>query len=179
MVAPSPSHVDAPGPGASLGAKLRALPLLPLQPILGHVVTRIAAQYPEIFERLGPHRDTLYLIDPTDFPFALLLRPKPGDLLLKAVPRDDAIVCGARISGKFFELLRLIDADVDGDAMFFSRALTISGNVEAVVSLRNALDDVDGSVAESVAGLFGPPGRAALDLLRRVGGWRKESGKDF
>lgn len=178
MVAPSPSQVDLSGPGAGLGARLRALPLLPLQPILGHVVTRIAAQYPEIFERLGPHRDTLYLIDPIDFPFALMLRPRPGDLLLKAVARDDAPACDARISGKFFQLLRLIDADVDGDAMFFSRALTISGNVEAVVSLRNALDDVDGSIAESVAGLFGPPGRAALDLLRRAGGWRQGQGRN-
>jgi len=62
-----------------------------------------------------------------------------------------------------------IDADLDGDALFFSRALVIEGNTEAVVSLRNALDDIDGSVAERVAAMFGPPGRATLAMLRRAG----------
>jgi predicted lipid carrier protein YhbT len=52
--------------------------------------------------------------------------------------------------------------------MFFSRDLDISGNTEAVVSLRNAIDNFDGSIAASVADLFGPPGRATLYLLRRM-----------
>ncbi len=33
--------------------------------------------------------------------------------------------------------------------------------------LRNALDDVDGSIAEETAAMFGPPGRAILAQLRR------------
>ena len=40
-------------------------------------------------------------------------------------------------------------------------------NTEAVVSLRNALDDIEGSIAQDVADAFGPPGRIALDILRR------------
>jgi len=64
--------------------------------------------------------------------------------------------------------LQLVDADADGDALFFSRDLVISGNTEAVVTLRNALDDVDGSIAEDVADMFGPPGRFALGYLRRA-----------
>ncbi|MCC7428040.1 MAG: SCP2 sterol-binding domain-containing protein [Alphaproteobacteria bacterium] len=145
--------------------------LLPLQPLLGRIVTRIAARYPEILERLGPHQSTRFVIEPTDLPFALLLRPEPGDLLLRAYPRGEPLACDARISGRFMQLLRLIDCDEDGDAMFFSRDLVISGDTEAVVTLRNALDDVDGSVATSIAAMFGPPGRAALAGLRRFGGW--------
>lgn len=167
--------------GRSIRRTLFSLPLLPLQPLLAHVARRIAAQYPELFARLGPHADTVYLIDPADLPFALLLRPKPGALLFKAVRREDQPACGATISGTFLHLLRLVDANEDGDAAFFSRDLTISGDVEAVVSLRNALDDVDGSIAESAAALFGPPGRFALDLMRRAGGWgdkRQGGGKD-
>jgi predicted lipid carrier protein YhbT len=56
--------------------------------------------------------------------------------------------------------------------MLFSRGLVISGDTEAVVTLRNALDDVEGSIAARVADLLGPPGRAALALLRRSGGWQ-------
>lgn len=61
----------------------------------------------------------------------------------------------------------MIDGEDDGDAMFFARDLVINGDTEAVVSLRNAIDDIDGSLATTVAGVFGLPGRVALTLLRR------------
>lgn len=156
-----------------------SLALMPLQPLLGRIVARIAARFPEIFERLGPHRSTRFVIEPTDLHFVLLLRPEPGNLLLRAFPRGQALACDARISGRFIHLLRLIDCDEDGDAMFFSRDLVISGDTEAVVTLRNALDDVDGSIATSIAAMFGPPGRAALAGLRRFGGWSHREAREI
>ncbi len=145
-------------------------PTVVLQPILRRVVTRIAKRHPELFARLGPHTQSTFVIDPIDFPFALCLQPDPRNPSLRAVPRTRIPAHGARIAGKFLALLRLIDADVDGDALFFSRDLIISGNTEAVVSLRNALDDVDASIAEDVADMFGPLGRFALIRCRRVAG---------
>ena len=65
-------------------------------------------------------------------------------------------------------LLELIDSEQDGDAAFFSRDLEVLGNTEAVVRLRNALDDVEGSIAEETADMFGPFGRAVLARLRRA-----------
>lgn len=152
---------------------LKSLALAPLQPLLLYIVGQVAAECPEILERLGPHRDTRFLIDPVDLPFALLLRPMPGDLVLRACIRSEVPAHDARIVGKLLDLVRLIDCEEDGDAMFFSRGLSISGDTEAVVTLRNALDDVEGSIAARVADLLGPPGRAALALLRRVGGWQE------
>ncbi len=83
------------------------------------------------------------------------------------MPRHPLPPHDARIEGPFLLLLNLVDGESDGDAAFFSRELSISGNTEAVVSLRNALDDVDGSVAQEAADLFGPPGRAILAALRK------------
>ena len=40
------------------------------------------------------------------------------------------------------------------------------GDVYKRQCLRNALDNVDGSIAEMSADMFGPPGRAALAFLR-------------
>ena len=65
-------------------------------------------------------------------------------------------------------LLELMDSEEDGDAAFFSRDLEVIGDTEAVVRLRNALDDVDGSIAEETAAMFGAPGRAVLARLRRA-----------
>ncbi len=137
------------------------------QPLLTRVVHRIAKEHPSMFSRLGEHQKTDFVIDPAEFPFALHLRPNPDALVFRAVPRNALPVAGASIKGKFLLLLQLLDADEDGDAAFFSRDLTITGNTEAVVRLRNALDDVDGSIAEEAADLFGPPGRAILARLRR------------
>lgn len=148
---------------------LPPLPLFPLQPILARIVRRIAAENPSMFNRLGPWVGADFIIDPVNLPFALHLRPDRDRPLLRAVSRRALPPHVAHISGRFLDLLELIDADLDGDALFFSRALVIEGNTEAVVSLRNALDDIDGSVAERVAGMFGPPGRAVLAALRRAG----------
>ncbi|MDF1872827.1 SCP2 sterol-binding domain-containing protein [Vannielia sp.] len=138
-----------------------------VQPLLSNVVRRVAERHPSLFARLGPHQSTDYLIDPVELPFALHLRPDPNALLFRAVPRDAAPQPGALIRGKFMLLLELVDAEEDGDAAFFSRDLEVSGDTEAVVRLRNALDDVDGSIAEETADMFGVPGRAILARLRR------------
>ncbi len=148
-------------------------PRILLQPVLHRIVHRIARENPDMFGRLGPWRSSQFLIDPVNLPFALLLRPDPDNLLLRAVSRRNPPPHVARIAGRFLDLLELIDAETDGDALFFSRDLEVTGNTEAVVCLRNALDDVDGSIAESVAEMFGPPGRAALAVLRRAGERRK------
>jgi predicted lipid carrier protein YhbT len=153
--------------GPAFGSALAALPLAPLQPVLRRIVHKIAAQYPSMFARLGPHQSSVFLIEPQGLPFRLLLRPDPKSLMFRAIPRSGHPTHVARISGRFFDLLRLVDADEDGDALFFSRELLVTGDTEAVVSLRNALDDVDGSIAESVAEMFGAPGRATLTALRK------------
>jgi len=151
-------------PGAGAFARLAATLV---QPILGRVVRRVAARHASLFARLGPHQGTDFVIDPVEFPFALHLRPDPKALLFRAVPRDALPVAGATIRGRFLMLLELLDSEEDGDAAFFSRDLEITGDTEAVVRLRNALDDVDGSIAEEAAAMFGPPGRAILGRLRR------------
>ncbi len=152
---------------ATLGAVL-PMPLFVLQPVLRRIARRITREHAEVFARLGPHTQTGFVIDPVDFPFALFLRPEPQAPDFRAVRRAHLPAHEARISGSFLTLLRLIDADVDGDALFFSRDLVISGNTEAVVSLRNALDDVEGSIAADVAEMFGPLGRIALRKLRQA-----------
>ena len=143
-------------------------PLFAIQPVLRRIVNRIATENPDMFGRLGPHYNAHFVIDPVNLPFVLVLRPDPDDLLLVARQRNDIPPHDAKISGSFLDLLMLVDGDLDGDALFFARDLTITGNTEAVVCLRNALDDIDDSIAENVADMFGPLGRAALGTLRRA-----------
>ena len=63
-------------------------------------------------------------------------------------------------------LLGMIDGRYDGDALFFTRDLIVEGDTEAVVCLRNAVDDVEGSVADDVATFFGAAGKRILKIAR-------------
>jgi len=168
MTRPIPSAGTGP-----LGVRQRPfftppLPLFLLQPVLARIVRRIGAENPGMFNRLGPHTTARFIINPTNMPFQLLLVPDPAAPVFRAISNRANPAHDARIAGKFMDLLRLMDAELDGDALFFSRELEVTGNTEAIVCLRNALDDVDGSIAERVAAMFGPPGRAALAALRRA-----------
>jgi len=96
-------------------------------------------RHPEIFDRLGSYAGCRYLVDVKDTPFVLLLLPEEKDI--HVYPRSKKICADATIRGKFMTLARLAQGEGDGDALFFSRDITIEGNTEAVLALRNALDD--------------------------------------
>lgn len=144
------------------------LPLPVVQPGLRRVASNVFRCRPELAARLGAHKIKRFLIDPVNLPFAFLLRPDPENVLLEAIRRWRRVDYDARISGTFLTLLDMVDGRLDGDALFFSRDLQVTGDTEAVVSLRNALDDVEGSLAENVAALYGPPGRFVLKNLRAI-----------
>ncbi len=166
----TPDRAPEPAPAAHAaptGGPVSRLACALVQPVLTRIVHRVADRHPSLFARLGAHQRTDFIIDPVELPFALHLRPDPTALVFRAVPRRAAPPAGAMIRGRFLLLLELLDAEEDGDAAFFSRDLEVTGDTEAVVRLRNALDDMDGSLAAEVAGMFGRPGRALLTRLRR------------
>ncbi len=147
---------------------LSPLPLSPLQPLLQRMLKAVVEANPGIFNRLGIHKTKRFLIDPVNMPFVLMLIPDPENLTVRAEKRSGTLAHDARIAGTFLTLLDMIDGNLDGDALFFSRDLIIEGDTEAVVCLRNAMDDLDGSVADDIASVLGKPGDLALAALRKI-----------
>jgi predicted lipid carrier protein YhbT len=150
---------------------LALTPLAVVQPILGHIASHVAKDRPELYARLGVHVRKRFLIDPIDLPFVLILKPEVSRPNLRAYRRSENPAHDAAIAGKFFDLLDMIDGSQDGDALFFSRDLRVTGDTEAIVALRNALDDFEGSAFDSVVGSFGPlakPAALAISGLRAL-----------
>lgn len=153
-----------------LSRLLPPLPLFALQPLLGRIVTTVAQRHPGLFARLGDSCKKRFLIDPSNLSFFLLLQPDADKPQLTAYKRGENIEHDVYISGTFLTLLRMIDSQTDSDALFFNRDLTITGPTEAVVALRNALDDMDTTLADDVAASFGPlsrPVRIIIDLVNK------------
>jgi predicted lipid carrier protein YhbT len=149
---------------------LRPVPVGLFQPVLRRLIENVIRNHPDIFDRLESSHHKSILINPTNFPFVFLLRPNPQDPFLRAYRRRNAPEYDARISGSFLTLLRMVDGQLDGDALFFTRDLSIEGDTEIIVSLRNALDDMEGSIADDIAKFFGRAGHVALNALRNLDG---------
>jgi predicted lipid carrier protein YhbT len=164
---PSKTHYDK----AFREHILLRIPKAMLQYILARIVRRIARTRPNLFNRIGPHKDKRFLIEPNNLPFSFILQPNPDCPMLKAVNKVADIHYDAKVSGSFLTLFDMIDGQLDGDALFFSRRIIIEGDTEAVVCLRNALDDLEGSIAEDIAAMFRSPGRILLTNLRKYRGY--------
>jgi len=158
-----------------LALGLRVAPLAPLRLAAGRLMASLTQRRPRLFARLGEHARKTVLIDPTDLPIVFRLSPDPAHPRLE-VERDGAVGdYDARIAGPLAALIGLVHGAYDGDALFFSRDLTIEGDTEIVVALRNAIDNEELNLADEGAQLFGPlagliaPGLRGASAL--VGRW--------
>jgi O2-independent ubiquinone biosynthesis accessory factor UbiT len=174
----APSCVSAP---PLLALAMRSLPLLPLEAIVSVVLLRICRKHPTIFDRLGEHAQKRFGIKPTDLPFAFLLEPSPRHPRL-SVLRDLPDDLDARISSPLTGLFGLVEGSLDGDALLFSRDLTVEGDIEAVLALRNAIDDAQLDPLADIAGLFGPLGgplNRILQSVRAAAGPSRQAYREF
>jgi predicted lipid carrier protein YhbT len=147
---------------------------LPLGPLLTLALRSLARRRPQIFERLGDERTAVYLIDPVDLPFTFSIIPDGRSAVVRAVSRTDTLRPDVVVRGPILMLLGLLDGTFDGDALFFERTISISGRTEAVVALRNAIEDAELRPSD-LLGLTGIAGRLAdacildgLDVARRL-----------
>lgn len=145
--------------------------------LLARLLRLLADRHPRAFEALREMPDARVLIEPVDAPVALLMRVGP-ELSLHALPRGgngmgealgdagaDAIV-----RGPYDKLLDLLEGRIDGDALFFRRELSISGDTALILALRNTLDGEDEmDLVAGAASIAGPLARA-LPVLRRNAG---------
>jgi predicted lipid carrier protein YhbT len=146
---------------------LALAPLPLMQTVLNRVVRKVPRERPELFRRLGLHQQKTFLIDPVNLPFLFTLKPMALQPELRIHPRTRTRpLHDAHIAGTFFALLDMIDGALDGDALFFTRDLLIEGDTEAVVVLRNALDDLEGSIIDDMTRPFDFVARRILSRLR-------------
>lgn len=111
-------------------------------------------RHPGLIERLGDHALRCFAVQPTDLPFTFLVYPAEKRISVRRhLPRTPADVT---ISGPIVMLLALLEGKIDGDAVFFARRLQIAGDTEAILALRNALDDLELDLPEDLSARTGP-----------------------
>lgn len=144
------------------------MPLAPLTLMVQQVVETAARRRPDSFTRLGDHAQKIFVIDPTDLPFVFRLAPRRSRPVIQVRRRDDATVWDARIAGSLSALVGMVHGAMDGDALFFSRDIVFEGDTEAVLALRNALDDAEIDLVVEAASTLGPVGKLTERIVRRL-----------
>jgi predicted lipid carrier protein YhbT len=154
------------------GFVLRPLPPLLLRPLLNLAMSAMRRRHPAVFGRLNSLAEATFLIDPVDLPFSFLLRPGAVPPVLEALAEGaDAGRPTAILRGPLLALIDLLEGRIDGDALFFSRDLVVEGDMEAVLTLRNAVDSGEVNVLEDLLPPLGPlnqPTRQGLVALGAV-----------
>lgn len=143
----------------------RALPLPIADMALRHPVRRIVRSHPGPLDRMWPYASATFLVDPTDFPIQFCVRLN-SFAPVTCQRRPAACLWDARIAGPFLSLLAMVHGTLDGDALFFSRKITIEGGTNTVLVMRNAIDAVEIDLPCEVASLLGPFSPAARRLAR-------------
>lgn len=137
-----------------LAAALNRLPLPIVQQAVAVVFRRMMQQHPGLFDRLGPHASKRFLFSPADLDFSFVVHPAGPSILVCRPAKAPPAAAG--IAGPLVTLLALLEGRIDGDAVFFSRELTITGDMEAMLALRNGLDDCGFDLPKDLAGMAGP-----------------------
>ncbi len=133
----------------------------------GLLMRRMARAHPDLFARLAALEPATIRIEPTDLPhgFVLTLGAGAPHLALAGAADAPATTC---LRGEFATLIDLLEGRIDGDMVFFSRALTLTGDSAPVVALRNTLDRESMNLLDEAAALLGPLARPARAVAHRL-----------
>jgi len=163
-------------PGSHDLAVSLALATLP-PPLIASALRRMTRalprRYPKLAERLAEMAGKRLLIAPAELPYAFLLDFPGGKLAISLLAPEAAPPTDAQLRGPLRLFYDLVRGGRDGDALFFSRELTVNGDMAAAVTLRNAMDGAGVDLFAEFLNLPGPLGplvRGAGALADRCAG---------
>lgn len=140
-----------------LALPLKAVPLMPLAPVecvARHLFKLLLSAHGDMFERLGTYKSSRFSFAPTDLPLVFLIEPRiPQVTVLR---EGETFTADAGVEAPLVMLLALLEGRCDADALFFSRDLKVIGDMEAMLAMRNALDDCDIDLPRDLARIWGP-----------------------
>lgn len=151
----------------ALAAGLRCLPSGLVSAAMTRFARRLLRRHPRLPERLGEFRSRRFAIVATDIPLCFLIDLRGAGRVMLMAPDTPA---DARISGRLAALIGMVHGVWDGDALFFSRDLSVEGDTAAVLALRNAIDAAEVDLGGEAVTLCGPLAPLAAAALRRVAG---------
>lgn len=130
------------------------MPLVSIELVARHLFKHLLLAHGNMFERLGPYKSSRFCFAPTDLPLVFLIEPVIPHLTV--LRKGEAFTADAGVEAPLVMLLALLEGRCDADALFFSRDLRVIGDMEAMLAMRNTLDDCDIDLPRDLARIGGP-----------------------
>lgn len=114
---------------------LRLLPAPALTRATALLMRRLGRTHPRLFRALAAHEPCGIGIEPTDLRHRFVLRfgGRPVSLVPTSTLEHPLNAC---VRGRLATLVGLLEGRLDSDALFFSREIVITGDMEAIVAQR-------------------------------------------
>ena len=153
-----------------ISRNIRSVSLLPASTALTLALQRILRRRPQLLSRLGEAAGRVIRVQPKAWPVVFLIRLDGRSGSVQARPASDPGEADANIEAPLETLLDILEGRIDGDAAFFSSDLWIDGDTVSVLSLRNALEEAELSLADLLPWSL-PPGMEwpVSEVLRGIG----------
>lgn len=139
-----------------VGRLVAVLPVPPLDLALQAVADRIISGHPEAFSRLRLKPGTRYRIVATDAGLTVLVTVRSIGLQVNTAPVTRPVHAHVSIEAPISALIALLEGESDGDALFFARDIQVTGDTEALLMLRNAIDSAEIDFRAELLSLLGP-----------------------
>lgn len=151
-------------------AVMSVMPAAVLERAIEVVLRRMRGRFPKLFKNLGELPPATVILDPTDLPHRFLLEIGQTPVTF-SVLQGDEYPADARVAGSLESLVDMLEGRADGDMLFFSRDIQVTGDTSIIVGLRNTLDREEIDLFAEITGLCGPfaqPARVALTFADRI-----------
>ncbi|MBF0167219.1 MAG: SCP2 sterol-binding domain-containing protein [Alphaproteobacteria bacterium] len=152
-------------PARLAGLALRPMPPQVLEPLLGLAMRLALRRHPRLIERLAELAPARIIIEPRDTRHRFLIDLSEGDAPVRLMLAQEDDEAQATISGRLAALIDLMEGRIDGDSLFFTRDLSVTGDTALIVALRNTLDGEEISLLDDVLAFLGPFAPTAARLI--------------
>ena len=152
-------------PARLAGLAMRPMPAKALEPLLGLAMRLVERRHPHLIERLAELAPARMIIEPRDTNHRFLIDISENETPVRLMLAHEDDEAQATISGRLATLIDLMEGRIDGDSLFFTRELTVTGDTALIVALRNTLDGEEISLLDDVLAFLGPFAEPAARLV--------------
>jgi predicted lipid carrier protein YhbT len=149
-------------------AALALVPSRALDRLVALLMRGMRRQHPKLFSNFGRLDTATIQILPADLPHRFAITYGNGSMTIRVLPAGPLPPADASIRARLAVLIDMLEGRIDGDAMFFTRDIEITGSTEVIVAVRNTLDREEIVLRDDIVRLFGPLERPARRVARGV-----------
>lgn len=129
-------------------------------PILQNAINRLTKlfiqKHPKVITKMAEYTPARLVLIPSDMPFCFFVEFTKDNMQINIIDQNafdgKNLTC---ITASLELFIKMLEGNLDGDALFFSRQLTVAGDTTIIVALRNILEAENVNIKTDIDETFG------------------------